>query len=388
VNLEQMDGGANYLQQFTNAFPAGKFPIGVWLQCADDQGRIDADKSAGINAYVGLCHTGMDAINLVRSNGMKVIAQDEWLPEANQLGVETMGWMGPDEIDMTGGTCLSLQNAENARDNTNPVGGLFFNNFGKGVLFWKSDSDAACLVNVPDVPSVDEYWMTDENACGSSEGGNKPGIVKRPGAPIEDQCKVPVNYGWSVQRLRSLISPAKSKPVWNFVELGRPWGEANREAISIPSIRAAAWHSIIAGAMGIEYFAHSFQPVGNCAATADMQRSCPAIKTAVTNLSNEIQGLSSVLFGPRLTSGFSATSNVRALAKWSVGKFYVIAATAVYGGPFTGNFSIGCVGDASATVVGENRSIPVSAGSWTDSFADMNAVHIYRIDGGSTCGLT
>ena len=26
-------------------------------------------------------------------------------------------------------------------------------------------------------------------------------------------------------------------------------------------------------------------------------------------------------------------------------------------------------------------------GSFTDSFADKNAVHIYRIDGGSTCGL-
>jgi hypothetical protein len=30
----------------------------------------------------------------------------------------------------------------------------------------------------------------------------------------------------------------------------------------------------------------------------------------------------------------------------------------------------------------------VSSGAWSDQFADMNAVHIYRIDGGSTCGLS
>jgi hypothetical protein len=31
--------------------------------------------------------------------------------------------------------------------------------------------------------------------------------------------------------------------------------------------------------------------------------------------------------------------------------------------------------------------VPVANGQLTDSFADGNAVHIYRIDGGSTCGL-
>ena len=54
----------------------------------------------------------------------------------------------------------------------------------------------------------------------------------------------------------------------------------------------------------------------------------------------------------------------------------------------TGNFAIPCVGNATATVIGENRTLPVTAGSFSDSFADGNAVHIYRIDGGSTCGLS
>ena len=32
-----------------------------------------------------------------------------------------------------------------------------------------------------------------------------------------------------------------------------------------------------------------------------------------------------------------------------------------------------------ATVVGEGRSIPITNGRFTDTFADGNAVHIYRI---------
>ena len=33
------------------------------------------------------------------------------------------------------------------------------------------------------------------------------------------------------------------------------------------------------------------------------------------------------------------------------------------------------------------RSIPVTGGSFNDAFADANAIHIYRIDGGSSRGL-
>jgi hypothetical protein len=38
-------------------------------------------------------------------------------------------------------------------------------------------------------------------------------------------------------------------------------------------------------------------------------------------------------------------------------------------------------------VVGENRTIRVRRGTFSDGFADGNAIHIYRIKGGSTCGL-
>ena len=347
-----------------------------------DQGQLDADKAVGINTYVGLCQTGMTAINLVRNNNMKVISQQEWLPLASQLGIETSSWMGTDEIDMQRSPAAGCAELQQTKTNS-PLGGRsFYNNFGKGVLFWQSDAEARCYVNIPDIPSSDAYWMTDANICGSGEAGNKPGVI------TTNACHVPANYGWQVQRMRSLLNVPRSKPIWSFVELGRPWGETNRPAIALPAIRAAAWHSIIAGAMGIQYFAHSFQPPPGCSSGPSIQRDCPSIRTAVTNLSSEIQGLAPVLFAPYLTSGFTANSNVKALAKFAGGKFYVLAGTAGHIGPVAGNFSIPCVGNATAAVVGESRTVPVNGGAWTDTFADPNSIHIYRIDGGSACGLS
>jgi hypothetical protein len=100
-----------------------------------------------------------------------------------------------------------------------------------------------------------------------------------------------------------------------------------------------------------------------------------------------------VLNSQTVTSGHSLSgATTRRLVKWNAGegKFYVFLGTH-QGGNAT--FSMPCAGNATATrlapsnLPGEAASIPVSNGSFTDSFADKNAIHIYRIDGGSTCGL-
>ena len=101
----------------------------------------------------------------------------------------------------------------------------------------------------------------------------------------------------------------------------------------------------------------------------------------------QIKAIAPALNGPRLSSGFSANANVRAVAKWDGSNVYILAGSAENTAS-TGSFSIPCVGNATATVLGENRTIPIAAGSFTDSFADGNAIHLYRIDGGSNCGLT
>jgi hypothetical protein len=83
----------------------------------------------------------------------------------------------------------------------------------------------------------------------------------------------------------------------------------------------------------------------------------------------------------------AAAGPVRSMAKWSAGHFYVFAGSPAEGANQPAVFELPCVGDASATVLDENRTIPVLGESFTDSFADANTIHIYRLDGGSTCGL-
>ena len=110
---------------------------------------------------------------------------------------------------------------------------------------------------------------------------------------------------------------------------------------------------------------------------------------AASRVNAQIKNLTPALNAPFVTSGHSATDamagTVRYMVKWAKGKFWLFAGADRGGGNAT--FSIRCVGDATAAVVGENRSVAVRNGSFTDSFADKNAIHIYRLDRGSTCGL-
>jgi hypothetical protein len=370
--LRRVDGGLGYYRRFSNPLPSDPsyFPIGVWLACVGSAREVTADRGAGLNLYVGLCGPSQTDLNLVRNGGMRVFLQDEWLNSRITFGSETRGWMNSDELDMTIGPagCAEVKRKKRLfrRD-----GRMVYANFGKGVLFWQSDKAAACFVHAVDLPSTDTYWFTDGNVCGSSEGGGKPGVVK------ENGCHVGANYGWQVNRVRSLVSPPRSKPVWNFVELGG--------GITPAQIRSAVYHSIIAGARGITYFNHQFG--GNCETQNILRDPCyPKVRAAVKATNKQVTALARVLNAPFVSSHWMHSRVTKAMVKWYRGHFYVFAGSA-RNGSSRGSFSIPCVGNATASVLGESRTIRVQRGSFSDSFADGNAVHIYRIDGGSACGL-
>jgi hypothetical protein len=381
--LEPVDGGPNYYAQFSNPLPPDKFPVGAWLVCLDvGTLSVDPEKSKGINVYIAPCRTGSNIPPLINAGGMKMIAQDEWLDFLSSIGAETAAWMGLDEIDMLRDPAQGCQELQQTKATLPLNGRFFYNNFAKGVNFWQTDAEAACYISVPEVISSDEYWFSDNNVCSPSEGGNKPGVI------TSNNCHVAANYGWTVQRNRSLVSPFGTKPMWNFVEVACPYGDTGWPCITPTQIRAAVWHSLIAGARGIEYFVHSFKGTSGCGSTANVLRDpCYSAQHAmVTSVNAQIQSLAGVLKSPKLTSGFSASGGVRTVAKWDGSNFYVLAGAVP--GAASETFSIPCVGNATATVVGESRSVPVVAGAFTDSFANPDSVHIYRVDGGSTCGLT
>ena len=49
---------------------------------------------------------------------------------------------------------------------------FIYNNYGKGVLFWETDAEAARYVNSVDVVSVDGYWFTDPNIEAAPRAGH------------------------------------------------------------------------------------------------------------------------------------------------------------------------------------------------------------------------
>jgi hypothetical protein len=177
-------------------------------------------------------------------------------------------------------------------------------------------------------------------------------------------------------------------PIWNFVEVGWPFSETAAQggrAIAPGEIRAAVWHSIIARARGIVYFNHSFG--GPCVSHHALREPCyKDVRAAVKSVNAQIRDLAPVLNSPAVTSHFVAGSSVKAMMKWDGRNFYVFAGSA-QNAASTASFSLPCIGAATAVVIGENRAIPVVDGKWADAFADGNAIHIYRIDGGSKCGL-
>jgi len=111
---------------------------------------------------------------------------------------------------------------------------------------------------------------------------------------------------------------------------------------------------------------------------------------AVKALNQQVKSLAPVLNGadvPEVVSVSSSNSAapIDTMIKANGQALYVFAAIA-RAGTTTGTFTIaGMTGDATATVVGESRSIAVVGGKWSDDFA-ANGVHVYEIDlAGATC---
>jgi hypothetical protein len=394
VDLRQVDGGPSYYARFQNSLTSNApyFPVSAWLRPVHDQSQVDRYKEFGLNVLVGLENPELTEESLLRSNGLKAVIQSDERTRFDDIGGETAGWFLLDEVDMCcGPPGFDGGNGYDMLDDVLaglPQDGRFrYNNYGKGVLLWESDADAARFINgrsgpnsYQQVVATDLYWFTDPNARSDERYGFGS------------------SYGDDVRRVRRLDALDGARmPVWHVVELGWPFteaGSAGGRHILPNEIRSAAWHVIIAGARGIVYFDHNFGP-GTPGSTilgqgyADNRAMAKAVNA-------QIKDLAPVLNSPFVSSGHSATDtmtgDIRYMVKWSGANFYLFAGADRGGG--TATFSIPCLGDATAVRLApqnlpdEQATIPITGGSFTDSFTDKNTIHIYRIDGGSDCGLT
>jgi hypothetical protein len=390
LQLSAPDGGRAYTAAWPGTLPSDPefFPLGVWFESAVSAGDLEADRAAGLNTFVAL--TADSDLELVEDAGMHALLQyEEWVPQLpGESPPAVAGWVLYDEVDMvegagTGFDSLAAITAGLPRD-----GLLRYNNYGKGVAFWLGDDEAARFVNdYQDLVSVDTYWFTDPNICGPSEGG----ALLNDGQPLTaDTCRLAANYGVTIDRVRELDRrDDRVVPVWAFVEVGHPFSEEDAPTILPAQVRAAVWHSIIAGARGILYFNHSFG--GECFSLHALREPCYAdVREAVTATNAQITALAPVLNSWTVDGFVSVDGPARAMTKLQDDTFWVMAgATTPEGGSVTVTTS--CLDDGTVVVDGEDRTLPLRDGRFTDTFADGDAVHVYRIDAGQDaardCGV-
>jgi hypothetical protein len=373
ATLRQVDGGTGYYGKYSTGLPtdASYFPSAVWFESVLNATDAAKDKSAGINTYVQL--TGDSNLSAIADAGMYAIP--------DRAGSPTAGYMLNDEVDMIHGPEAGYPVMEEAVRRV-PAGKMSYANFGKGVTFWETDSEAAKFVGYPNLVSADNYWFTDPNVCGPWEGAKLAGTEGT--ALTASQCRLAANYGKTVDRVRELVSPVGSKPVWNFVEVGHPFSENDAPTITAPQIKAAVWSGIIHGARGTIYFNHNFG--GSCISQHVLRDNCgSSIRPTVAAVNAQVAELAPVLNSPFVDGVLTSTGKVDTAVKKYNGSFYVLAGSARPESQSV-TFTNECTAATSATVLGENRTVAVSGGKFTDSFADGTAVHLYQLNGG-TCGV-
>jgi hypothetical protein len=360
------------------------FPIAAWLQIPQHAMELHG---AGMNVFVGN-NAGTDTLAAsdlasLKSLGMYAIVGQDSAGLANIDDPTIAGWwMTPDEPDNAqsngmGGygppvapsALVTQYQAYQKADPTRPI----YVGLGQGVAFdaWEGRGSNAPpesgYVPASDIVSFDIYPY---NNCGGDSNEQMT-------------CGQFWLNAFGVDRLHMWSN--RNQAVWTdfettVISANTTTGPTPQQTVS------EVWLALIHGANGIEYFLDSWNP--SFAEDAMFQN--PAMVSAVTALDAEVAMLAPVLNSATLAGAVTVKSSASAtpidvMAKAKGQVLYVFAAVS-RAGTATGTFSIaGFNGSATATVVGENRTVAVAGGSFGDAFA-ANGVHVYEIDlGAATC---
>jgi hypothetical protein len=179
-----------------------------------------------------------------------------------------------------------------------------------------------------------------------------------------------------VDNLRGWVGP--TKPVWADIETTK-FSASNDGQPTPAQTKLEVWSAIIHGAKGIDYFCHIFDPTFIEAGLL----SVPAMKTAVQAIDAQITSLAAVInvgtpVGDTVTSSAGTAVPVDTMTKSYGGSTYIFAA-AMRGAATTATYKPAGITSGTVTVLGENRTLTLTNGSFTDTFAGYD-VHIYKIN--------
>ncbi|GAA1395069.1 LamG-like jellyroll fold domain-containing protein [Luteococcus peritonei] len=243
-------GGPAYYKQFSNAevlTDTKRFPVAEWWMNAFDEDlpteKKYADGAVVVDPQVtpeGLRKAG---IWTIRTVGMDMTGKP---------GAETIGWLPEDEADMA---TEKMQKMEKAMKQI-PDGALAYSNFGTGVTI--SSIDRYRVRPLVDRPKLHQVSADLYSYCFS------PTVCQQ----VEDAWGIPKEiarrawiHGKTVERCRAFLTVPR--PVWGLVALGHGGVTAPGEPgwSSVPSadeVEGAMMSCILGGASGILLFPQTF----------------------------------------------------------------------------------------------------------------------------------
>jgi len=369
------------------------FPIAVWMQPAK---RAKDYKAAGVNLYVAQWKGPTEKqLATLREADMPLICDFNDVAAKHLKDPMIVGWLQPDEPDICyahkwpelrgrkeAGTLglwlppyhpseiIAHYKMLKAIDPVRPV----FTSFSLAVVY----PECAARANRKNHPEDFPEYMKGLD------------IVAFDIYPGIHQYKKAAGKYWTVAKgVRQLVEWAKgAKTVWVDIEAMKP-----RLDHSPHSFKAEVWMSIIYGAQGINYYVHQNAsgrlPIPSIEASvfedAEMLKAFTATNKLMTSLATVLNS-PTVAGGVKVTSSVPASEEVAAAGLDPVAAAVKAHAGATYlfsvrmeNSPAKATFQLkGLPAKATAEVIGEGRTIQITAGRFSDEFKPL-AVHIYKI---------
>jgi hypothetical protein len=176
-----------------------------------------------------------------------------------------------------------------------------------------------------------------------------------------------------IDRLRKWAGP--DKRVWFWLEANKI-SKGEGRAPTPEEVKTMIWMVLVHGANGYGFFCHSW--AGKQPSVAAIE---PAMQAALAPVNAEVRSLARVLNSPTVPDAATVKnpmgSRVDVLVKRHDGATYVFAVN-MFRKPEKPTITLRGIGDATAEVLFENRTVAVKEGQLTDEFAPY-AVHRYKI---------
>lgn len=357
-------------------------------------------KSLGMNTYMAMEHNPqIFSLASVTNTGMFVMAQSEdWTQAEIGNNPNVVAWFASDECEMGYSDCyvdadrdgdideydfLKIQQQYVAKPRGYNDGRFVYANFGNGILrtFW-SVNTMSQHVALMDASSADKYTYTSPEVGEIIDGvHDAPDWLN--GVPVARAY----SYGWQVDQMKRFQNPNSLRPIGAFIEFARPYlNEPNARTITPEQLEGAVWSALIHEARNIAYFMHNND--SNC----QQGSSCYAAHEAkVTAVNAKVKSLAPVLNSQsyyNLTVSSNGTTFYRysfnngtdTMLKTYGGYAYIFAGIGIQHtlGSKTFTLPAGVTG-AVVEVVGENRTLPVMSGTFTDNFPAEYTHHVYKI---------